>query len=78
MTSRAEPRYFGDSVGKASAKVMAILTRIAIFFRLAMILGCSAAAVAAPCWVTGVVVEVVPLISSVLGVPLKACGYAIG
>ena len=75
MASRAEPRYSGGSLGKASAKVIAILNRIAIFFLLVMLSGCSA--VAAPCRVTGAVVEVVPLIGNVLGAAFKACGGAI-
>ena len=75
MASITEPRYYGGSFGNAGAKVIAILNRIATLFFLATVSGCSAAA--APCRVTGAVVEVVPLIGSVLGPAFKACGNAI-
>ena len=75
MASITEPRYCGGSFGKAGAKVIAILNRIATLFFLATVSGCSATA--GPCRVTGAVIEVVPLIGGVLGAAFKACSNAI-
>ncbi|MDA1309599.1 MAG: hypothetical protein O2985_08335 [Proteobacteria bacterium] len=75
MASRNEPRYYAGPFGKVGAKVIAILYRIAIVLCLATVSGCSAAA--APCRVTGAVVEVVPLVGGVLGAAFRACGDAI-